>query len=60
MQEPGKDVAMIHYECLECSMTATCIFNDVAVRAWRDHMQGHALFEGYMAWTWDVTPLPFD
>jgi len=58
-EESGEETAMVRYECFECSMTATCVLNEAAMRSWRDHMAGHAHPFEYGAWTWGVSRLPF-
>jgi len=45
-------VRMIRYECGECQVTATCVENDHARRAWRDHMVEHAHPLRYREWRW--------
>jgi hypothetical protein len=43
-------VKMVRYECMECQVTATCVDNEHARRAWRDHMLTHARFLRYRQW----------
>jgi hypothetical protein len=49
--------AMIRYECHMCSMTATCVDNDVSRGSWLDHMACHADSGEFSAWTWNVLKL---
>lgn len=53
------EVAMIHFQCYACGMTATCVVTDVVADAWSDHMATHEDPSYFESWTWGVTPLPF-
>lgn len=48
---------MIHLSCDTCGITATCVATPAADLAWLDHMETHAVKDGYRAWTWTVVQL---
>lgn len=52
------EIAMIHYCCYCCGMTATCVVTQLSAVAWEDHMATHEDPSYFQSWTWGVTPLP--
>lgn len=54
-----REVAMIHYLCRCCGMSATCVVTDTSSGAWEDHMSTHADPEYFESWAWMVVPLGF-
>ena len=57
--EPQDSATMIHYQCGECEMNATCVMNRASALAWVHHMDTHGPKAGFDSWVWDVVPLPF-
>ena len=51
---------MIHFECRTCHLTATVVGNEVGKLAWLDHMNIHAVPDGYDMWTWTAVHLPYE
>lgn len=51
---------MIHFECRECEVMATCVANPAAVEAWHAHMRTHTEFAKYDRWIWEVEQLPLE
>lgn len=58
MRDNDATTSMIHFECGVCDTTATCVDTVTAHLAWNFHMARHSDREDFLAWTWQVDPLP--
>lgn len=54
----GIAVSFVRYECLECDTSTTCHDNEIARKAWSDHMVTHARLFRFREWHWQQTVLP--